>query len=547
MRTLGRTGSPLGGRSDVPMSTNKDTGLVTEMYLSANDLHDIKIEGDEDTVDGQKLPRGVRASELFPEGCCAVGINGMSLLVGLYAEHHSNSVTSGVYHMKPLSGTGRGVADAVEVQKRFNRFDSQTTTYMAKRATPATLHVAGAIKESDRRLLGRSDVDIPVNLQNFPEVRSLRDLVYPLSGESVPGDMLQYTYQHLQNFMQLAYHTTNLGGAPTPSGIQNNTATYAEIADANSESLFTPTLSIKANVRLDTARKAFELWCNTSPVPRFLPFDRAAKSGARGMDISGEDVKGEYEWSVVPGSELPKTKLSKRKDSMQFYAMFGGIPAYLEAKTAAPQDVAEIERVFDMDLASDNYDDIGEICRTRFENLKEIWGQAEQMRAQAFEQFGVEVPQPDPLMLLEEVKPSLLVTESHLPEKALWFSNLLDTGEGQVMEDAERNLVSALAQGMMMLAKGQAIEIATGEAEVAMSAQAPMMEAQAQQEAGAAEMQGQQKQADMEVKQAENQMKLDADMEREGMKAATEMMKIKAQADTRAYPKNEGKSAAKKK
>lgn len=535
IRNLESMGSPLGGRSDVldDSANNRDTALITEMYLSPDDLYDIRINGDEMTVEGMSLPKGVRASELFPDGCCAIGLNGMGLLVGLYAEHHSNSVTSGVYHMKPLSGTGRGVADAVEVQKRFNRFDSQAVNAMAHTATPATLHVAGAIKETDRRLLSQSDVDIPVNLQNFPEVRSLHDLVAPMQRQIVPSDMLQYTYSHLQNFMQLAYHTTNLGGTPTPQGVQNNTATYAEIADANSESLFTPTLSLKAEVRLETAKKAFNLWIEHTPVPRFLPFERTTRAGSRGMEIKGEDVRGEYEWSWVPGSELPKNKLSRRKDMIQFYGMFGGIAGYIEAKAASPQEVSEMERIFDMDFATMDYDEVGEVCRTRFEMAKELLERSSQMREMAMMQYGV-APPVDMMALMVEVKPTMKVTEANLAQKALWFSNLLDTTEGQEATDEERDLISTFVEAHALLAKGQAIEVATAETEVGMAAQAPMMQAEMEQNAVAAEQNEQSaqaardadvqaKQMEMEAQEASAQADHERSMEMEGVKLAGAM------------------------
>lgn len=488
MRSLGRTGAPLSGRSTTGNITPKEeTGLISEFYLSADDLYDIKIQGDEDTVDGEKLPKGARASEVFPEGCCAVLLNG-KMLVGLYEEHHSTSVTSGVYHMKPLTGTGRGVADAVEIQKRFNREDSANVRHMETRARPATLHMAGALSIADRKLLGQPDVDIPVNMQNFPEVRSLSDIIMPLQGQSIPGDVMQYTYQYLQEAMQRAYHTTNLGGA-NPAGIQNNTATYAEINAQNSDALFTPTLTIKADVRLKTAKKAFYLWVKNNPVARFVAYDKANKGGARGISVSGADVDGEYNWSVSPGSELPSDKLTKRKDMVNFYSLFGGIVPYLEAKQMSPQEVSETERAFDMDFSTEDYDEIGAVCRTRLVSAKELIEEAEGMREQVEQQYGVEAPEVDPMMIMNQVKPLMLTTESKLDEKALWFSNLLDTDEGQAMSDEERLLVDALIKTTAKLAQGQAIDLQTMANETEVEASAPIREVQAQEMAGQADQQ----------------------------------------------------------
>jgi hypothetical protein len=116
--TLSAMGSPMGGKSDV-QNTKRSGPTISELYLSADDLYDIIISGDEQTVEGDNLPTGARASDIFPDGCCAVGINGFNLLWGLYAEHHSQTISDGVYHMKPLSGTGRGVVDATEIARLY--------------------------------------------------------------------------------------------------------------------------------------------------------------------------------------------------------------------------------------------------------------------------------------------------------------------------------------------------------------------------------------------------------------------------------------------
>lgn len=495
MRSLAQMGSPVGGRSgtnDNGTLSKNETAVITEMYLSADDLYDIKLQGDERTVDGENMPKADHASDVFPNGACAVLLNG-SLLVGLWPEHHSNSVSSGVYHMKPLSGTGRGVADALEMQKRFNREDSANVRNMEARARPAMLHMAGAISAQDRKLLGRSDVDIPVNMQNFPEMRRLQDVVGPIPAQVVPGDVMQYTYQYLTDAMQRAYHTTGLGGA-NPSGVQNNTATYAEMTAQTADDLFTPVLGIKADVRLSTAKKGFYLWVQNNPEPQFVSYATPNKSGARGMDISGADVDGEYEWSVAEGSELPSDKLSKRKSRVAFYSLFqGGATGYFEAKEMKPQEVAEMEREFGFDSTTENYDEAGEVCRTRFEMAKGLMAEAAQIREGVVQQFGVQVPPVDPMALMNQVRPSLLITESHLQEKGLWFSNLLDTPEGQQMPDEERLLVDAFVKQMALLAKGQAVGVQTLENEAAVEANAPIQQQQDQQQAAqtAAEQQGQ--------------------------------------------------------
>lgn len=460
------------GRSSFQSATRKDSSVISEMYLSPDDYADIVIKGDEETIAGQSLPKGSRLTEVFPDGLCAVGVNGMALVLGLYAGTHKDTVTSGVYHMKPMSGAGRGVQDAVEIQKRFNRFDSQATRFMATRATPATLHMEGAIASDKRRLLGQPDVDIPVKMQNFPEVRDIRQLVAPLQGESVPGDMLNYTYQHLQNFMQLAYHITDFSNGLNPR-VQNDTATGAEILDANANALFSPSLSIKGDVRLKTAKKAFYLWIKNNPEKRFVPVSTGAS--LKGLNIAGADVDGEYYWEIVPGSTLPKNKLSRRKDAESFYFQFGGIVGYCQTKAMFPEEVAEARRLWDMDLPRDEYDSIGELCRARFENAKMMVQQATQTRQQVEQATGLQIPL-DMSIFAQSCEPSIEFGEGKFNEKVVWFQNLLDTDEGQTMGRELRSLVTALILIHQQMAGMQAGAIATQEAGIADSVNQPMEE-----------------------------------------------------------------------
>jgi len=502
---LAATGSPVSGKSAVGFNEKEQKEhrfTLTEMYLSAEDIADIVVKGEaegagEMTVENQRLPIGARLSDIFPDGCCALGVNGMSLIVGLYGEHHSTSVTSGVYHVKLFSGTGRGVSDAVEIQKRFNRQDSQISRFWAGRATPATLHVEGAIAPDKRKLLGQPDVDIPVKIQNFPEFRSLDQLVKPMQSESIGGDFLNYTYTHLQSFMQLAYHITDFSGG-LGQRVNNKTATGAEILDANADALFSPCLSMKAEVRLETAQKGFAKWCKANPIPTFLPFKQPV-GGKTGAEIAGKDVGGDYEWSVADGSEEPKNRRTKKQNAVTFYQQFGGIMGYIQAKQIAPQEVTDAERLFDMDFAAEQVDSVAEVCRMRLEQGKQLLGQASQLRQQAQAAYNVDpasLPPVDYMSILMQVEPSMLVTEPHQQEKVKWFSDLLDTDEGMEMSREERELVSAFIQGQMQLAQGQALGIMQKQTELQQAAAQPQMEAQAAQ----AEMQNQQgaQQADAE-------------------------------------------------
>jgi hypothetical protein len=506
IRELSTMGAPMGGASSTPVDGAEGKSFratVSEMYLGLDDLWDIEIKGDEENFARTALPPG-RMSDFVAsqglEGACFVGINGFSLLSGIYLEHHSDTHTSGVYHMKPMSGAGRGVGDAVEMQKRFNRFDSKAVRHMDAQATPATLHLAGAIPDSHKHLLGTPGVDIPVDIANFPEVKDIRQVVAPLQGTPVGGDMLQYTYQHLRGFMEVAYHITNMSSGVSPR-LDNKTATGAEILSADAEEVFQPIMETKADTRLKNVKKAFNLWVRNNPVVQPIPLKEKTRTGLYVLEIGGKDVDGEYEWSVVPGSELPKNRLSKRRDRVQFYAQFGGIPGYLQMKATGQFDreIADAERAFDMDFASSDFDELGELCRLRLEMARELMGQAGGLREQITAQFGVALPEPDPMMVLPEVQPTMLVTEPDHEKKMEWFARLLDSNEGQQMTAADRNLVSAFISGHMMLAQGQQIGIQTAMAETQVAAQAPLADDQMQREQLTGEQQFQREQQGAEA------------------------------------------------
>jgi hypothetical protein len=483
---LAARGAAMNGVSDVSKE-KQDKIVLTEMYLSPDDLYDIKIGKEEKGIE-ESIPKG-RLSDAFPEGCVVIGINGMSLILGIYAECHKDSISSGVYHMKPMSGAGRGVSDAVEINKQFNRRYSQIDNFMAHRATPAMLTAENAIEPRHKRLIGTPGAVIPIKLQNFPEVKDLNQLLRPLQGESVPGDLIHVTFERLEQMMQTAYHITNFGGA-SPQGVKNNTATYAQINDANSDAIFSPTLAVKADVTVQTVKKGFYKWVKYTPESRFIPFKKE-RQNAVGIEISGKDVDGEYQWSYVQGSEAPKNKFTETQKRIGFFSMFpGGIPEYFMVKTQFPKQIAEIERDFDVNFETDNYDSVGEACRLRLDRAIKAMGKKQN---------------PNYQQILFELEPSLLITEPNLKEQSIWFQNLLLQEEGLSMSNEQRELVSQFIIVLHELAKGVTMKEMVDQSEIQVAAQQPIIEAQQQQEQQAQEQQMGMQAQQMQVQQAAEQ------------------------------------------
>ena len=499
---LATRGAAFGGRTTNAKEKEKKT-VITEMYLSASDLFDIRVGTDEKTVEGTTLPAKKRLSEVFPEGCTVVGINGMALILGIYRGTHQDSSASGVFHLRPRSGAGRGIDDAREVQKQFNRRYSQVDAFMGTRGTPPILSVENAIEPRYKEMLSNPKAVIPVKLQNFPEVRSVGDLISPLQGESVPGDLLSVTFDRLEDMLQTSYHVLNFsGGNPRAD---NKTATGAEILDADSQEIVSPMLAVKAECNLDTVRKGFYKWCRLTPVARFIPFKERDSSGGYGITVAGRDVDGEYNWGWVPGSEAPKTRYTENQKRIGFFGLFGGVQNYFLLKQQFPRDVAELQRDFDVNLKTDSYDGVTESCRLRLSNAL-LMLRAQFASAERLSGLGIESA-PNYAGIIRDVQPKLLAAEGRLPEKWKWFQNLLDSDEGLKMAPEERDLVAAFVVALKNLSKAAEIEVQQDAAEIQVAASEPLREQQAadQQQAAAMEQQRQASEGQAQQQQASEQ------------------------------------------
>jgi hypothetical protein len=403
----GVSGSNVTGDS----SLYKEQVTQVEFYLTPDAYGDIEIKGDEKTVSGGDLPKG-RLGDIFPNGLVAVGLNGLKVVTGIYGESHQRQIVSGQYFMRPLSGAGRPVSDMVEVQKRFNTFDSQALDYFGSIGTPAILYNKKAIQPDEARYIGHPKTNIPVDPTKLPETAKLAEAVHQLSPQSPAAGFMQYTYDTLNNFFQLTSHVTDFsGGLP---GVNNDTATGAQIAAANSNSLFSPMLQIKAGVRKRAAELTVEQYRERFPMKRYFPL-KGKYGRQQGMYLAGAQLNVDLVFEVVEDSELPNNTHTKRQTRNEFYMLFGGFPVYVQMKTQYPQIVSDLEQLYNIRIDGQDYDEIATLCRQRLEQMK----QGEQAGAQNPEQF------------IQFIQPPVSTHEPSMEQKAKWFSDYLDTDEGQ--------------------------------------------------------------------------------------------------------------------
>ena len=433
LESLQRAGMAMSGKSAVGREKRmsgawQDRVTLDEMWLSPADYADITLQGDEETVGGQPIPAGSKLVKVFPDGLVAVGLNQMNLVLGLYAEKHKDHIATGVWHMRPHSGAGRGVVDAVEVQMRLNKYDNQVSRSLDA-STPGGFYDARIVSGDEVALAYKPGKFVPVDLDKLPpENRNIGNAVFTAPVPNLSGAVIGYGQQFLREMMQFAFGIMDFSdGLP---GVKNSTLGGAQISQALSESVFTPILKTKSGVRKRIAQIVVDLYRKHFPVERWIPASN--KYGARsGLLLQGADLSKDIIFEVVRDSESPRNTFTRRTDSERFFMVFGGFPAYLQHKQQFPAEVRALERAWNITLdLSDDYDVIALRCGERMDV------------AEAAVKMGAVMPQE----IIPFLIPPLSVAEPRHLEKAKWFSDWLDTDEGAKASPVLRDFAAFMAE-----------------------------------------------------------------------------------------------------
>lgn len=493
---LAKSGLSLSGRGkrNHQQFLNKNEVALCELWLSPDDLIDMPIRPDEETVAGahgqaDAVPEGATWADVFPEGAVAVGLNGMAVVLGFYDEQHCDRIASGVWHAKPMSGAGRGVQDMVEVQKRLNRFDSQTLDYMDSAATPATLAIKGAVEDDQAGYLGKPRSNIMVELSKIPEGKGLSDVVQFMPAQSVPGQMVQYVQQFLTQAFSTTSHQTDFSNGGLMEN-DNDTATGSKIADANAKSVVAPMMAVKAGHRKTVAKQVIKYYPQCFPIERYFPL--GGKHGKQqGKYLSGLALQdADLRFEVTPESELPQNSETKINRTLNFFGLFGGFVPYMQAKQADPVRVANLEKLWNVQLDDDaDYDNTSQLGRRILDQMQAAYEMAQQQLQQAMammaqmpplalepemddtqeapemEGMGMEAgPEMlmgiDPASLLAAIQPPLLGIEPDLQGLIQYFRNWT-VGEGLEASNELRQAVAILVQQIFMMNGVQQTAIAS--------------------------------------------------------------------------------------
>jgi hypothetical protein len=343
-------------------SQNDRRPTMCEFWMSREDYAEIEVE-EGDTVCGQTLPKG-RLSDFFKDPICIVGLNDMSLVVGVYTnESHQNEVVTGQWIMQSDSGAGRGMEDSAAVQRRANAVDGQIYQGLAMTATPAVLTDKRLLKEDTAGYLFKPGTTVDINLSLLPPNLGLKDAFYLGQPGNVSQQYIQYGTEYLKQMADMSSFAVEFSNLLS---IDNRTATGAQISAALANSLYGPMLATKGQARVRIAQMIVALEASHNVTDRFFP----GKGAAKGRSVNARELKGKVLFELVANSELPVTPFSRQTDVRVMVESLGGPQGILLLKQQEPEMFKQLAAPFNYKPAMDEEDSINTLCLERLEQIK---------------------------------------------------------------------------------------------------------------------------------------------------------------------------------
>jgi hypothetical protein len=353
-----------------------DSADFTQFWLKPDEYDDYIFPEDTQTLSGGVIPAGTKLIDLCPESAYIADVAGCEGQVDIHNEMARDHWASGVYMPKALSSQGVGIQSIIEAQRMYNLVMSIIYEMLRTSAWPATLVNEAMLPGGVSRYLGHGKKNIPVNMAGADQGWTLEHAVKQL--QPVPPSAQHFGMaEQLQYQMQRASHVMDFsGGAP---GVNNKTATGAEILDSNSDALFAPTLSIKGGVDTKSARIRIKLFKTHCFDQRWITL-KGKRGALDGQWFSSSDVDDEaIVIEPVKDSWLPQTSRDRRERYLGALQVVGGIPGLIEASKVAPGIVGQISERFDVEFDLENYDSAAENGRLRIEAMKQMLPVAQQL------------------------------------------------------------------------------------------------------------------------------------------------------------------------
>jgi hypothetical protein len=317
------------------------------------------------TALGMEMPAGTSLAEMFPKGLYIAKVEGVEGVVEVRDECHSDYWVGQVYMPKAMSALGTGIEDMIEGNRQYNLIMSLIYTQLRTSASPGVLYEESLLPNGVSSYLGNPLKNIPVRTMGLPEQRSLRDAVFQMQSNPPSPALFNYA-QQLNNYEQLASRITDFsGGLP---GVNNETATGAQIASANAQSLMAPQLALKAEMdRLgaDVILKLFKEHCFDE---RYLSIS-GQRGKQNGVWLAAADLGTDIMTEVVPESFLPQTSFERRERLKGFLMDVGGPLGVKQMQAEMPEFLEQLTETYDVDLGGEDYSVAAEVSKQRIDQM----------------------------------------------------------------------------------------------------------------------------------------------------------------------------------
>jgi hypothetical protein len=431
--------------------------VLSEFWLTPEYQAMLETEGG-GTLCGEVLPKGKLSDFFRGESICLVGLNDFALTIGNYAkESQQHEVITAQWFMNAESGVGRGMEDTAAVQRRFNAVDGQIYQGLATTATPAVVTDMSLLKEDQGRYLFAPGHNIDISLALLPPNMKLSDAFFIGNPGAVSQQYVQYGSQFLREMAQISSLVTEFTNGLI--GVDNRTATGAQITAQLANSLYGPMLASKGQMRVEIAKRIVSLVSAHDVTGRYYP----GKGAAKGRVVEGKDLKARVVFELVQNSELPTTPFSQQTDIRVFFESFGGAPIAAQLKATDPEFFRATAAPFNINWGNDSDDDISTLCLKRLESMK----------------MNLAAGNNDPSVLVEQVRPPVSKVEPKHPEKADWWSMYLDLEAGQSVPMELRQAIEGMYWLHHNMQTQQQIPQAVNQGLVAAAGAAPMALGQA--------------------------------------------------------------------
>jgi hypothetical protein len=347
--------------------------LLTRIWLKPAKYCKYAPPDDVETADGTILPKDTKFGDQFPTGLYLALVG--DLVVDIREEDKCRHFRAMGYHLNATGGLHDGIEDMLEPQRQRNVLKSQMNLWIRSSATPSGLFNPLLIDAEN--YTGDPDKMAAIKAENLglmPNLSIGEAIHYPQPAPMNPA-IFQYV-QGLDSDLQLGAHTTDYsGGLP---GVNNNTATGANITQALSASIHTLQLAQYADFRRDSADVILDLFRTYCPEERC--YQIAGPNGQMEMKwFGGLDITDELIIDVVPDSWSPRTSQERAERMNQALLGVGGVQGLAVMKNQLPEMVSEFARIYDVDFGDAGYKTAMFVTRDRLDQLTQLLPQALQM------------------------------------------------------------------------------------------------------------------------------------------------------------------------